>query len=333
MLDVGGVGASKHAVVWDENCPFIQPQASSAFYGMFEYDPTMQHEAGTVAHCLGASLLCLLVTATHIDASAPCARMPVTHSAVAARDQPPAVGRWTIASLNIAGDPRTGDTVAAWARERGVDVLLLQEVGNRSHDGEAFVAALSDRLGFHFAYAPANRLGDAETQGLAILSRHGLSDVRTYSLKYHRLRFRSRCRIALTASLATANGPVRLVNVHLDTRINSRDRVAQLAPLLDALDPVDAPQIIGGDFNTMDVRWFRTMWPLPYLQRQAAAVRARLGQNGFQTPFTGGRPTFRFLGLPLRLDWLYLKRLEAVDWNVDTVRFTDHRGVWARVKQ
>ena len=227
--------------------------AWSASFNVFEYDPPVQHEARKVALSLGASLLGLLVAATRLEASAPCARMPVTQSAVATSDQFPAVDHWTIASLNIAGDPRTGDTVAAWARERGVDVLLLQEVGNRSHDGGTFVAALSDRLGFHFAYAPADRLGDAETQGLAILSRHRLGDLRTYPLKYHHLRFRSRCRIALTANLTTANGPIRLVNVHLDTRINSRDRIAQLAPLLDAL--------------------------------------------------------------------------------VDTVRFTDHRGVWARVKQ
>jgi hypothetical protein len=36
--------------------------------------------------------------------------------------------------------------------------------------------------------------------------------------------------------------------------------------------------------------------------------------------------------LPIRLDWLYLKRLEAVDWSVDDVPLSDHRGVWARVK-
>jgi hypothetical protein len=27
----------------------------------------------------------------------------------------------------------------------------------------------------------------------------------------------------------------------------------------------------------------------------------------------------------------YLKELHAVEWNVDEVRHTDHRGVWARV--
>jgi hypothetical protein len=81
----------------------------------------------------------------------------------------------------------------------------------------------------------------------------------------------------------------------------------------------------------MDIRWFRTMWPLVYLQRQAAAVGARLASVGFQTPFNGTPPTFRFPFLRFRLDWLFLKRLQPLDWSVDDVPLTDHRGVWARV--
>jgi hypothetical protein len=82
----------------------------------------------------------------------------------------------------------------------------------------------------------------------------------------------------------------------------------------------------------MNIHWFHTMWPLPFLQHQTAAVRTQLGAKGFHTPFVNGPPTLRFLGLPFRLDWLFLKRAEALDWSVDVVRFTDHRGVWARVR-
>ena len=299
----------------------------------FEYDPEMPHGAGKLAICVGASLAGVFVAVTRVAASDPCVPMPVTHRAAATSTQQPPQDSFTIASLNMAGQARIGDVLAVWVRERGFDVLLLQEVGDLSADGSAFAAALGARLGYHFAYAGADRLDDTTTQGLAILSRYPLDDVRTYALSYHRLRFRSRCRIALAVAVATTDGPVQVMNVHLDTRINSRERIAQLAPLLDALDGVDGPQIIGGDFNTMNIRWFRSMWPFPFLQRQAAAVRTRLGGNGFHTPFSGGRPTFRFLGLPLRLDWLYLKRLEPLEWNVDTVRFSDHRGVWARLKQ
>ena len=290
----------------------------------------MPNRPGNLITCVGAVLVVLATCATRLEASYRCAPQTVTLVAAATSDQLTPQDHMTVASLNIAGDARTADTLAVWARERAVDVLLLQEVGNRSDDGTSFVAALSNRLGYHFAYAPADRLSSTHTQGLAIVSRLPLDYAHAYPLTYHRLRFRSRCRIALAASVLTSDGPVRLMNVHLDTRINSRQRLAQLAPLLDALDAADGPQIIGGDFNTMNIWWLRTMWPFPYLQRQVAAVRTRLAGNGFHTPFRQGRPTFRFLGLPLRLDWLYLKGLEAVDWNVDTVRFTDHRGVWVR---
>ena len=280
---------------------------------------------------VAVSLCVVFVAATRLEASTPCVARPVTHGTISTSDHHPAKDAITIASLNIAGQPKVADALVAWAHERVVDILFLQEVGHASTGGEAFVTALSERLGFHFAYAPADIVGAAHTQGLAILSRYPLADVRVHPLTYYHLRFRSRCRIALAATVTTTGGPLRLVNVHLDTRINSHNRVAQLVPVLEALDGVDGAQIVGGDFNTMNIGWFRTMWPFPYVQRQSAAVRALLASDGFHTPFTGDAPTFRFLGIPLKLDWLYLKHLEPLDWSVDAVRFTDHRGVWARV--
>lgn len=282
---------------------------------------------------LAASLYILFVTPTPVPASTPCAPMKVTQGSLATHADQPQKESLTVASLNMAGEARMGDVLAEWTHDRLLDVLLLQEVGHVSIDGERFVAALSERLGFHFVYAAADLLGDASTQGLAILSRYPLDDARVQPLNYHHLRFKSRCRIALSATLHTTDGPVRLVNVHLDTRINTKDRVAQLAPVLDGLSAVDGPQIIGGDFNTMDIRWFRTMWPLLYFQRQSSAVRGLLGSVGFHTPFTGGPATFRSFGIPFKLDWLYLKHLTPLDWSVDSVRFTDHRGVWARVRR
>jgi endonuclease/exonuclease/phosphatase family metal-dependent hydrolase len=291
----------------------------------------MPQRAHHLARYLGAALLTTLVVATRLEASDACVPMPLTQGAAPASGQPPAQDRVAIATLNTAGNPRIADALVVWTRERAFDVLLLQEVGSGSHDGAVFAAALSARLGYHFAYAPAQRLGKSETQGLAIVSRYPLDDIRTYPLTYHRLRFRSRCRIGLAATLHTNHGPVRVMNVHLDTRINTGNRLAQLEPLLAALAAVESPQIIGGDFNTMNIRWFRTMWPVPLLERQTTAVRTRLEGHGFQTPSSSGRPTIKFFGLPFRLDWIYLKGIQLLDWNVDDIRFTDHRGVWASV--
>ena len=272
--------------------------------------------------CIGSTL---------VEAATPCTPMPVTTHAAQTADRQPQLHGVSVASLNMAGRPDIGDELAEWARQRAIDVLLLQEVGAKSADGAQFIAALSNRLGFHSVYAPADLLGKGQTQGLAIVSRNPIDDAQITVLSHHHLRFRSRCRIALAATVSTADGPVRLVNVHLDTRINTEDRLAQLAPILEGLEHDQRPQIIGGDFNTMDVGWFQSMWPLPYAQHQAKAVRTLMAHEGFHTPFVDTRATFKLMGLPLKLDWLFLKGITALDWSVDEARLSDHRGVWARV--
>jgi endonuclease/exonuclease/phosphatase family metal-dependent hydrolase len=237
----------------------------------------------------------------------------------------------TVASLNMAAEEQATDVLAVWKQARSVgaaDVLMLQEVRQSDGERETLTAALSRELGLSFVYAAADRLDDGQTQGLAILSRYPLTQVDVLPLQYHRLRFRSRCRIALTAVVETAAGQVRLVNVHLDTRINSSNRLKQLAPVLEGAKGFEGPQVIGGDLNTMNVLWLRTMWPFPQMQQQAKPVLETFAAHGFKTPLTDTPPTVRFLGLPFRLDWLFLKGLDPVRWGVEKMKFSDHRAVW-----
>jgi len=281
--------------------------------------------------CAAAAALWVLWAAVAADANPSPACAPLSVARQAATSRPEVAGSsLVIASLNVAGRPDIGDHVVAWTAQRSIDVLLLQEVGHSTLDGETFTAALGERLRFHSVYAPADIFG-AHTQGLAILSRFPIDGVQVLPLAYHHLRFKSRCRIALGATLHTADGPIHFMNVHLDTRINGKDRVAQLAPVLDALQGIDAPQLIGGDFNTMDARWVGTMLPLVYVERQSAAVAEHLAANGFHTPFEGTQATLKLMHLPIRLDWLYVKRLRPLDWHVDTVPLSDHRGIWSRM--
>jgi endonuclease/exonuclease/phosphatase family metal-dependent hydrolase len=268
--------------------------------------------------------------------ASPCTPFPVVELPASIAPTGPAVSSATdalvVGSLNIAADPRIAGDVEKWARERRFDVLFLQEVGGEKVDGADVVKRLAGQLGLHAVYAPANLMGDIEMQGLAILSHAPIGDVRVMPLEYHKLRFRSRCRIALAATVATGHGAVRVTNVHLDTRINGQTRLAQLAPVFAATAQWQGPQIIGGDFNTVNIHWRDTMWPFPYTDDQAEAVRTTMAQQGFSTPLGDGRPTLKLLGLPIRLDWIYLKELEATESSVDDVPITDHRGVWARVK-
>lgn len=230
----------------------------------------------------------------------------------------------------MAGKMAIVDAVAAWIDQRAIDVLFLQEVGQEHGDGAAFMSALGERLRLPYAYAPSTPFETGHMQGLAIVSRYPLTDVNVQQLKYNHLRFRSRCRIALGATVSTPEGPVRVTNIHLDTRINGSRRIEQLAPAVEALDVFEGPQIIGGDFNTLNIKWLDSMWPIFFAEHQGRAVREELEKAGFDTPFGDTRPTFKFMGLPLKLDWLYLRRLEPTEVGVDDVPLSDHRGIWTR---
>src|SRR5262245_24862476 len=107
-----------------------------------------------------------------VEADTRCTPMPVAGRAAPPADHQQHTHGLSVASLNMAGRPDIGDELAAWAQQRAIDVLLLQEVGAKSVDGAQFIAALSERLGFHSVYAPADLLGKGQTQGLAIVSRN-----------------------------------------------------------------------------------------------------------------------------------------------------------------
>jgi endonuclease/exonuclease/phosphatase family metal-dependent hydrolase len=283
------------------------------------------------ALCIVVTLGVALEAAPRQEPANPCVQQPLIELPSTASAGPRSGEMLTIASLNVKQDPRISDALEAWTHQRGIDLLLLQEVGPTVGEGETFVRAMSARLGFHLVYV-ASYAPQEHIQGLAIMSRYPLGEARVDSLPYHKLRFRSRCRIALTATVTTDAGRVRVADVHLDTRINSKARIAQLAPVLEVMKSADGPQIIGGDFNTVNIGWLDSMWPFPYAQRQPAAVRESMGAAGFATAFGSTRPTFKLFHLPLRLDWLYAKHLDAVEWSVDDVEYSDHRGIWAHFK-
>ena len=288
----------------------------------------------------------LCISSPETGAASPCEPPKVARHVVDGVTGAPAPDSLTVASFNIHGGYRIIDPLVAWVESRALDVVVLQEVGNQTMDGDAIAMELAGRLGFHAAYVPTRR-EEGFTQGLAMLSRYPLDDLRIEPLPYHNLRFRSRCRVALSATVLTGAHTVRVVNLHLDTRINSGSRVAQLGPVLERLREDGAAQsaahgvapgladgvaqIVAGDFNTITVGWWQSTLPLPFAQHQGAAVSAAMTAEGFVTPFGETRATFKFAGLPLRLDWIYLKRLAALDWSVDDVPFSDHRGIWTRV--
>lgn len=236
--------------------------------------------------------------------------------------------RLTVASINIA----KVTNIESMAREceqygalRNADVILMQEVVRAQEDQPSSAEALGKRLDRQVAFASAD--GGQTFSGLAILSRHPLRDVRTRLLKNVNLVFRTRKRIALGATIETARGPVRVINTHLDTRINPQERVEQLEPAIRDADEFGGAVVIGGDFNTNDMQWVSHVVPVPHPGWQATAVRNLMTERGFSTPFQTRQATFDHLRM--QLDWLFTKRLTALRSTIQPLNFSDHHAIWA----
>ena len=210
------------------------------------------------------------------------------------------------------------------------DVLLVQEI--ESHPGESGSRAsrLAARLDMSYAYAPARDVGGGATHGLAILTRHELSGVEVMQLRSFEFHINSRKRIALAAYV----DELRVINVHLDTRLNITERVLQLDPVV-ATSPETVA--VAGDFNTNPYIWVDGTVPLTNVDAvsdfdQASVLDGYMADNGFDTPTRDSGPTQDARVVELRLDSIYTRQLPVSDTGVVRgLGLSDHRPLWVDV--
>src|SRR5262245_21800254 len=156
---------------------------------------------------------------------------------------------------------------------RNADLFLLQEVAG-SADGSSSVAQdLAERIGMRFLFEPADPISKGLMKGLAIISRYAFHDSQILPLRRYRLHFKSRVRMAMAVTLDGPAGAIRVINVHLDSRINKEQRIEQLRPVLNLADAAKLPSLIGGDFNTAKIFWIRHTIPVFRAQDQVEGVR------------------------------------------------------------
>lgn len=216
---------------------------------------------------------------------------------------------------------------------RSADLFLLQEIESYPAEGTSRTRKLAEALKLnYYVYGPARPTeteGKPGTHGLAILSRYPLSDFQIMLLPRLNLRYKSRQRIALAATADVAGWPLRVYNVHLDTRANTRSRIKQLTPVVEAAGGDGAPaQVIGGDFNTNPFRWLWSMAPI-FRSNQARAVDNFMSENGFQTSFAKAGHTSRKGFFLLRLDSLYTRGVRWLNHAIErSVKSSDHAPLW-----
>jgi endonuclease/exonuclease/phosphatase family metal-dependent hydrolase len=235
----------------------------------------------------------------------------------------------TVVSLNMAKETSV-DRILKDIRPAvffdSADVWLLQEA-------RPSVSELAKALGMDYIYAPADTFGDGSMSGLAILSRYPFERSNRTELPRYNLRFNTRCRIALSAVIKRPATEIELVNVHLDTRISQQQRLLQVGFVLEKEQSATQPLIIGGDFNTANFRWMWNVVPVPYVQSHTRAVRDMFVKRGFESPLDGAGPTFKLMGFPLHLDWIFPRHLKSVAAGTENIPFSDHKAVWATLKE
>jgi endonuclease/exonuclease/phosphatase family metal-dependent hydrolase len=254
----------------------------------------------------------------------PCA---VVDRGAVARDS---AGPLRVVTFNVhygADVPALVRTVRENRRLRAADVLLLQEI--EQHPGDDRPAVLAEALGLNLVYAPARAAGNG-THGLAILSRLPLHDLEVVGLHRYDLVYSTRRRIALGATVDVDGRPLRIFNVHLDTRLAPQERMDQLEPI--ATRASESPRaIVGGDVNTINcVAALLPALPIPLPgNEQGPILDAFMHARGFASPLESVGATGP---LGMRLDALYVKGVRVAGaGKVDTGSVSDHLPLWMDV--
>ncbi|HEV7891508.1 MAG TPA: endonuclease/exonuclease/phosphatase family protein [Pyrinomonadaceae bacterium] len=206
----------------------------------------------------------------------------------------------------------------------GAQVIGLQEVDrNKKRTGNVNTARqLADALGMRYAWAaPPDSDNDGEEEtGVMILSAFPLSDVERVVLEGEGPE--GRRRVAVGATVSVGRTPLRVYSVHAETRMPVEKKVGHWRSVLEDLKrfPEARGTIVLGDFNTIK-------------QKDVNAARKLFADAGFNTPFADDRTTWKTFIVELKLDWLWLRSLDAAGFGIDkSVDLSDHWPLWATVK-
>jgi endonuclease/exonuclease/phosphatase family metal-dependent hydrolase len=206
----------------------------------------------------------------------------------------------------------------------GAQVIGLQEVdrNKRRTDNVNTARQIADALGMRYAWAaPPSLGGDGEEEtGVALLSSFPLSDVDRLVLANEGPD--GRRRVAVGATVTVGRAAIRVYSVHAETRMPVEKKVGHWNTVLEDLRrfPEARAAVVLGDFNTLK-------------QKDVTAARRLFTDAGFATPFPDDRTTWRTFIVELKLDWLWLRGLDATGFGIDkSIDLSDHWPLWATIR-
>ncbi len=205
----------------------------------------------------------------------------------------------------------------------GAHVIGLQEVDRAKKRTKNVNTArvLAEALGMHYAWAapPTVKAGKEEETGVAILSVYPLADVTRHVLPHEGPGKRRRA--AICATVRAANN-VRVCSVHAETRLAVSKKMEQLRATIDDLaqHPKIRHAIVLGDFNTIK-------------GKDVDGAHRLFTGAGFTTPIPNDRSTWKTFIIELKLDWIWLRGLDAKDGGiVRRIGLSDHWPLWVKIK-
>lgn len=208
-------------------------------------------------------------------------------------------------------------------------VIAIQEIESYTSEGSSRAAQLAAQLELGYVYVPAREVPGG-THGLAILSAFPI--VEASRMELPESAHLTAHRIAVQVTLELPDGsPLTLIDVHLDTMLNTAQRIAQLSPAV-----VDAPEttVVVGDFNTSWVQWVGGSVPVLSSNGatdQAPVIDDYMRNLGFATPTENSGPTESMFGLEQRLDAIYTRGTGVMFGGVRRVGPSDHWPMWVDV--
>ena len=220
---------------------------------------------------------------------------------------------------------------------KNTDIILLQEIEAHADEGKERAGAIAEELGLGWIYAPARESGKETklhgTHGLAILSKFPIKEFEIIPLRKYNLGYNSRKRIALNAIIDVDGDLIQVCNVHLDLRINIKDRISQITDVVDKIENHHIKKVVmGGDFNTTPILWALRLFPIFY-SGQRKKFNIFLLKKGFQSEFLKIGYTMQQKLIKFSLDSIYSKGLKVTNFGIERdVKVSDHKPVWVDIQ-
>lgn len=255
----------------------------------------------------------------------PLGQAPIAPQAMSTRDIQTDPLRVVTYNTEYGQDPQgLADAILSTPDLAKAAVFLLQEEEWHPNENGSRAQQLATLLGLDYIYIPARKKGDG-THGLALMSAFPLQHVEKMDLP---LANNGVQRIAVACDVQVGDHLVHLIDIHLETRLNAGERVAELHPAV-----IDAPELtlVAGDFNTNWVTWDGPVPVLGAEQEQVPIINSYMSALQFDAPSADSGPTEHMYGLEFKLDSIYTRGLQTHFGGVDKTGPSDHWPLWIDV--